>query len=571
MTATYDTPGSAKTLIPGSQPHADLKWPVSLLWPSGEVHAGKRLDPSVVSDLALDHIIRAMDTDGRHDRVIRSTLTELITDPATIEYRQQTLADLLALPVLCTALRELLPHLGALGEPTGASWRGESPLMLVMRRLDELDAYVACVDRLNAILQDAQGLRSPGLLALKAGVQWLAESAEVRALRAELPGMREMVGEAKSVTVGINLDPGLHPESATIVSLNNYAFKGPRSLLGRLLPDAASAGQTALHHVGPAILRRESPLFKDLTRMLEKATEPLAKALARHRDTNVGPIAALEKDLRFFTGAAAFLTGLQRAGVAICRPEIAPLEERVFDVTDLVNGAFALQTIARDKSPLAGRIVPNDAYFGPGARLLILTGPNRGGKTTYCRAIGQAQVLFGCGLYVPGARASISPVDGIWTHFPLPETDLPGAGRLDEEVKRLRQIFNEATADSLILLNEPLTSTSERGAMRIATDLVRAFRLLDARVMLVTHLHDLALSIPELNEAGPGDGDIRSLVAQAMDTEEGVRSTFRIVAGAPAGQSHAVEIARQHGLTFEHLQLLLSTRTESSRTNNNSE
>ena len=148
-------------------------------------------------------------------------------------------------------------------------------------------------------------------------------------------------------------------------------------------------------------------------------------------------------------------------------------------------------------------MITNDVDFDADTSLLMVTGPNRGGKTTFCRAIGQAQVLFQCGLFVPGTQARLSPVDGIWTHFPLPEADQPGAGRFDEEVQRLRQIFVGATQDSLILLNEPLTSTAERDALPIATDMVRALQVLGARSVLITHLHDLALAIPELNRNGP--------------------------------------------------------------------
>ncbi len=72
----------------------------------------------------------------------------------------------------------------------------------------------------------------------------------------------------------------------------------------------------------------------------------------------------------------------------------------------------------------------------------------------------------------------------------------------------------------------------------------------------VTHLHELALAIPELNARGPQDRTIISLVAQTVTMDEHVRGTFRIVAGTPDGQSYAAEVARQHGLTFEQLEQL---------------
>ncbi len=533
-----------------TQPHSRSALP-SLLWPdTASACPTARLSQAASTDLALDRVIQALNVGGRHERVIRDTLYELCLDTETILYRQDILADLRAAPELVSKLRAILPEISALAAKGISGWKGDSPLMVVLERLGELDAYVRCIDTLRGILDGARDMQSAGLLALREGVSELAEDPEVATLRSELPALHELIAETTSVSIGVNLGAGLQPESVTIASLNRFQFRGPRSLLGRLLPRSVSSqhGRTPLREVGPVNLRRGSQLFKDLQEVLEAATAPLAKALDRYRDVSVKPLVALEGDLAFFTGAAVLASRLEGAGIPLCRPEIASIEERVFDVADLGNVALGLQLMDHP-----GGLVTNEACFDERARLLVLTGPNRGGKTTYCRALGQAQVMFQCGLFVAGSRARISPVDGIYTHFPLPEADQPGSGRLDEEIQRLRRIFDKATPSSLILLNEPLTSTSERGALSIATDIVRALQVLGACVLLVTHLHDLAHRIPGLNDSGPATGGIRSLVAEATSADGTVRGTYRIVPGVPAGRSFATEIARQHGVTFEQL------------------
>ncbi len=567
LKATRWTGQESVLLPPGTQdaePESSI-WPMSLLWPPGVDRAGVALSASAAGDLALDRIVHALDVDGRHHRVIRDTLYTLCTDAATIEYRQEILGDLLRSPDLLDSLRALLPGLASLVEPRSTRWPGsDSPLVEVMMRLGELDQYITCIDGMLAALNAARGIRSSGLLRLKEGVRQLAKEPEVCALRQELPELQELIGVASSVTVGLNLGPDLQPESITIVDLNRYRFAGPRSLLRRLLPGAAPAGRTGrtpIHEVGPVSIRKDSQLYRDLQKLLEAATAPLARALARYRDVHTGPLAALEGELAFLTGAATLFARLESAGVSVCRPEIAPASEGAFTLHQTVNLALGLQMLGTDRGQsLERRLVANDVLFDPGTRLLLLTGPNRGGKTTYCRAIGQAQVLFQAGLYVPGTEARLSLSDGVWTHFPLPEVDVAGVGRLDEEVERLRQIFTSATAASLIILNEPLTSTSERGALTIATDMVRALQLLGARTILVTHLHELARMIPQLNEQGPPGCGVGSLVAEASTHEDVVRSTFKIVQGAPIGRSYSHEIARQHGMTYEQLQQLLEER-----------
>ncbi len=543
---------------------------MSLLWPSGTSDLNSvSLGNETVADLALEPIVQALDQDYRHAGFIRAVLCQLCTGPEVIRYRQEILQDLLAFPALAAALERLMPELAALLQPGGTAWPGESPLMPTMTRLSELDRYVAAVDRLRETLDAAPNLRSTGLGRLRVAITVIAADADVVALRAELPQMRELIGQASSVTIGLNLGRDLQPEGATIVELNHYKFKGTRSLLGRLLPGTTSAAPAAsgsLHEVGPSALRRDSQLFKDLQRLLESATAPLLKALGRYRDISVGPLGALERELAFYTGAAALIRRLECAGLAVCRPEIAPAAERACEVAGSANLSLALQLLAeRSTGFVADRLITNDVDYDADTCLLVVTGPNRGGKTTFCRAIGQAQVLFQSGLFVPGTAARLSPVDGIWTHFPLPETDRPGAGRFDEEVQRLRRIFAEATGASLILLNEPLTSTAERDALPIATDMVRALQVLGARSVLITHLHDLALAIPELNCHGPANNGIRSLIALATEEDAGMRGTFRIVPGLPAGRSYAADIARQHGMTFAQLQQLLADRVVRSR------
>lgn len=548
---------------------------MSLLWPPMlNDRASVPLTNNTATDLALDHIIRALDFDHRHDRSIRTVLSQLPTNPVVICYRQDILADLLASPTLVEALVGLLPELQALQGQGSTNSPDDSPLGTIVARLRELDLYINCLDRLHEMLAAANPLRSEGLHTLRAAIAMLAQHEDVVALRNELPALREITGEAASVTIGLNLGQDLQPESVTIVGLNRFQFRGPRSLLGRLLPhstNGTTSGITPLLSAGPAPIRRDSQLFKELQRLLEATTTPLTKALARYRDLNTGPLAALEGELAFWIGAVALSGRLEQAGVILCRPEIAPAEEHAFAIHDLANLTLSLQLLPRsswDRSAPAfnhrEHVVTNDVVFAPNCRMLMVTGPNRGGKTTFCRAIGQAQVLAQCGLNVLGTAARISPVDGIWTHFPLPEADRPGSGRLDEEVQRLRQLFVEASGASMILLNEPLTSTSERDAFQIATDIVRAFQQLGARVVLITHLHDLALAIPDLNQRGPQHCTITSLVAQTVTVADGVRGTFRIVPGTPDGQSYAAEIARQHGLTFAQLEQLRTERETSS-------
>ena len=209
---------------------------------------------------------------------------------------------------------------------------------------------------------------------------------------------------------------------------------------------------------------------------------------------------------------------------------------------------------------------PNHITFDDAsARVWILTGPNRAGKTTYTRAVGLAQILFQAGLYVPASSARLSPVDAIYTHFPSHEQAHPGMGRPRRGGRAAGRDLQAGDAQSLVLLNETLAGTAASEAEGLARDAVRGLRLLGARAVYVTHLHDLATAVDEINATTPGASLVGSLVADADDEEDSAigplhRRTYRIHPGIPRGRSYASEIARRYGISFAQLAVLMRER-----------
>jgi DNA mismatch repair protein MutS len=545
-----------------SQPHAP-----SLLHPAGApAHSGGRAAPSE-ADLGLAPIIRALDYDGRHGRFVAGVLAELCDDPAVIAYRQDLLDDLLRLPDLAAGIAAVLPQLGELSNVgRGGNWGENAPLLQVAARLADLDSYVTCVERMAAAL-DAAGadLRAAGLVALRAFLAATRAQPEYQRLAAELPQLRAQLDQAGSVTLGINLDAQLRPESATIVSVNASRFGGKHSLLDRLFGERVAAdavrGITALYKADES--RRRTPeheLFRDLDRLLERVAAPVADALAGYTRVHSAGLAGLEPELAFYLGAARLANDLRAAGLPLCRPEIAPAGERLCVIWGGFSLDLALRLHAgRSRVNLAGAIVPNDVAFGPDASLFILTGPNSGGKTTYTRAVGQAQALFQAGLLIPGRQARISPVDGIYTHFAVAERLDIGGGRLAEELERLAQIFRQAGPDSLVLLNEPLASTDHAAARALSRDILSGLRLLGARTIFVTHLHEL------VDDALDGDASaglvslVAGLAPHAGNGGEPSPS-YHIAPGRPQVAGYAAELARQHGLSLAQIAATLHER-----------
>ncbi len=283
---------------------------VSLLYPPGpSAPAAPGRAPLDETDLGLASIIRALDIDGRHGRFVAGVLNGLCADPRVIGYRQDVLDDLLRLPELAAGCAGVLPQLGELaGAGRTQRWGDAIPLLQVAERLAELDGYVSCVEGLWAALATVgDTLRAAGWLALRDELAATRRDADYQRLAAELPGLRAQLDQAGSVTLGINLDPQLRPELATIVSINGGRFAGKGTLLDALFGRQAAAdavrGITALYKADEGRPRTpEHELFRDLDQLLERVVAPVVAAVTSFTRMNSGWLTALESEFGVLPG-----------------------------------------------------------------------------------------------------------------------------------------------------------------------------------------------------------------------------------------------------------------------------
>ena len=250
-------------------------------------------------------------------------------------------------------------------------------------------------------------------------------------------------------------------------------------------------------------------------------------------------------DLRFLNGAMEFIFDMKDRGLSMCKPKIAPMSEKKCTLKGVYNPMVAI------KVP-ESQIVTNDFQFDENGRFYIITGPNHGGKSVFLYAVGMTQALFQLGLFVPAESAEISPVDGIYTHFPSSDENNYGKGRLESECSRLSITLDKAGKDSLILLDEAFSSTSGTEASYIASEVITALGIIGLRGLFVTHIHDLPMKINEFNSHPDNKSRVDNLAAQMENKADGVRS-YRIVRTTPDGLSYAKDIARKYGLILDNI------------------
>lgn len=225
----------------------------------------------------------------------------------------------------------------------------------------------------------------------------------------------------------------------------------------------------------------------------------------------------------FLMGAANLYRRVHRVGVDFCFPELT--ERKNFFFKGLTELSLAIYNL---------RCPVDNALSAEGKHLVIVTGANQGGKSTYLRSIGIAQVMLQCGMYVPAKSFASGLYRNIFTHFTRREDSAMNSGRLDEELGRMERIVDNLTEDSILFLNESFATTTEKEGSIIAEDITRALYERGVRVMMVTHLMAFAKRCYE-------KGLAHALFLSAERQEDGAR-TFRMIEREPEFTSYGLDL-----------------------------
>ncbi|MEX1124920.1 MAG: DNA mismatch repair protein MutS, partial [Acidimicrobiia bacterium] len=270
---------------------------------------------------------------------------------------------------------------------------------------------------------------------------------------------------------------------------------------------------------------RDDAGFQALSEMRGRGLNEVANAVAQSADHVRGFFRALRSELAFYVGCLNLAEHLTAKGEPICIPEVAADPNRMLSATGLYDVALSLH--------MEERTVGNDVT-ADGKRLVFITGANQGGKSTFLRSAGLAQLMMQAGMFVPATSFRARTVTGIFTHYKREEDATMERGKLEEELSRMSDIADLIRPDGLLLCNESFASTNEREGSEIGRQVARAMTESGVDMFYVTHLYDLAHGF--VTEA-----DHEVLFLRAERLSDGSRS-FRLVAAGPLDTSFGVDL-----------------------------
>ncbi|ROO84511.1 MutS-like protein [Actinocorallia herbida] len=399
------------------------------------------------------------------------------------------------------------------------------------RLIEAVAAHAAAVEAFAAALvPGVPGLEGLGadLAALVASPAFTGPRDAARALLARLGEVRyELLLRGDEITVG-PCAPGADDAFADRVRAVFARFRADPSAARPPRPADGSGLDVVEAAVLDLVAAAHPEVFADL-----------AAFLARHRGFLQAELVRLDRELRFCLGWLDFLAPLRAAGLPVCHPDVS-LTDRTLEVRDLYDLALAVERPAE--------VVPNDVTAGPDEHVLVVSGPNQGGKTTLSRAFGQLHHLAGLGCPVPARAARVFLPDRVLTHYERAESLANPASKLEEELLRLRDLLAAATGDSVVVLNEIFMSTTASDALALSRPLLTTLLDKGVRCLWVSFLDELSRAHP-------------SVVSMVAETEgDDARRTFRIVRGPADGRNHARALAERFGLTYAALSRRLEER-----------
>ena len=471
---------------------------------------------ALVQDLELETLFGAM---AAGDPLIHAVskvavLSSVRSTVEEIEHRQRVMTDALHRPAVLRDIYSLAGDAIARERKAYFGLFRDSPETLLNRSIEVMTMFVEALRRLRQIAEQAEpDFRSDGFRTLFA------------MLRREL-------SEDYFKEVSRHLKQLKFPDFVFVSARLGAGNKGIRYILRqfpadhrfwplRLFP-RRRGGYTL--HIHP----RDEAGGQAVSALRNRGLALAARALGQSVDHILSFFHMLRTEVAFYIGGVNLQQRLSALGLTTVVPVLAGLGESRFACCGLYDVCLA---ISMNKAVVGNDVDGNDKA------LVVITGANQGGKSTFLRGVGLAQMMMQSGLFVGAEAFGANIVRGVFTHYKREEDTSMTSGKFEEELRRMNALADMLGAHALVLFNESFASTNEREGSEIAQQIVTALLDSGLKVFFVTHLYPFAHAMEEL--------DLQScLFLRAERREDGSR-TFKLIEGKPLETSFGEDLYKK--------------------------
>ncbi len=506
---------------------------MSLLWTIDSEKKTFSLSKKDMNDIGIDWFFDYFEAEKQED--LYTLLGDVPVNIDDIQYRQGILDDFVNNPDLFEKL--LMDGQDAYHQMTLSkfSFEKEATVYNLIKRVSEVDNIRNMLEDLLENFHQAK-IKSPGLIKYHELLQEIVHSRLYEAFIRDVEKIKSLSEGVKSIKIGLNLNDYLQPVEAILLDVSEEEFKYGR--FDKKIEYYVAQGVKEVMLIPRKIFAKETVAPPDALNSLEKIVEPAMLQLISFCDQFTQKIlevlSILHEDLPYYDVGVTMYNQLTKKGFKMMIPE--------WGRDYKVNGLFHLN-LGMTLEP--SQVILNTIHLDKKRPINILTGANRGGKTTITQSIMQTIWLGQLGFYVPAQSATLPLIKEFKVHFPREEKETVNYGRLGEECNRFKAMFEDSSEESFFFMNESFSGTSHHESLQISVEILQAIYQKGSFVLFNTHLHELVESLEEkINPEA-----IQSLVA-GKDME---KSPYIIERGRPLGKSYGIEIAKKYGMNYEVL------------------
>ena len=505
---------------------------------------------SVYNDLKLNKILPLMSKEPNIKMTPDIFLKSLTNNMENILFRQCILENFVKNKKIVMELAELIVLIDRM-QGLHKILKPEARVPAMMLRLKKLEIYKSIMMKLEKVFSaNENSSANDDFSLLCQEIRKLNKANGISTLEKDIKKVKTIIGKTKSIDIGANIDEHDLRE-AIILSLNGFKY-GKSDVIDKISCGDADeyerksiASEIDISSAGQLLIF-ENELYRDLDSLLGKELSEIESLLNKYKNIITSGVLAYRDEICLYFGALKLREYLAFNDCETCLPTGS-------EATVLLGMYSINMLVERNSSEKKQRykVVRNSVSLTNDEDVMLITGPNNGGKTILVESLGLIQLLYQNGMYIPASEGTLPIYNKIFTHFPKDEDITKGAGRLGEEAGRVRDILRNIKDRTLVILNEPYITTSPLEGRDILVNTIGKFRERGISMYLVTHYLDI------LNEMDSPDG----IVSYVLEIDDGIL-TYIARKMLPMADSHAMDVARTHGVDFEGIMTLINDKAK---------